>query len=68
MKPCVLQRGYFCEKFGKSSDILADSLQDLVYEAVDHNAERLDAIIKYENVYMYIQLVHEHILKQKQYC
>ena len=42
----LLQRGYFCEMFGKPSDTLLESLKDLVLERVGGDFERLDAIVK----------------------
>ncbi|KAL4226643.1 hypothetical protein ACF0H5_014624 [Mactra antiquata] len=39
-------RGYFCEKFGKPSDTLVDSLKDLVYEEVGCDDQRLNAIVR----------------------
>ncbi|XP_052251054.1 alpha-aminoadipic semialdehyde synthase, mitochondrial-like [Dreissena polymorpha] len=39
-------RQYFCGMFGKSSDLLEDSLKDLVFEAVGQNEHRLDAIVR----------------------
>ncbi|WAR25052.1 AASS-like protein [Mya arenaria] len=39
-------RQYFCRKFGKSSDLLEDTLKDLMFEAVGENEQRLDAIIR----------------------
>ncbi|XP_053378089.1 alpha-aminoadipic semialdehyde synthase, mitochondrial-like isoform X2 [Mercenaria mercenaria] len=39
-------REYFCQKYGKQSDMLVDSLKDLLYEDMGQDSERLEAIVR----------------------
>lgn len=38
-------REFFCQKYGKPSDLLIDSLKDVIFEEVGRDQERLDAIV-----------------------
>lgn len=38
-------REFFCQKYGKPSDMIVDSLKDLIYDEIGKDQERLDGIV-----------------------
>lgn len=44
--PETTWRQFFCQRYGKQSDMLVDSLKDLVYEEIGCDNERLEAIVR----------------------